>query len=70
MDVHPPNPALDAFMVLVSVLHQRGVIDETAMAMIVERLELSEHHDIADRVMALPFMNLLDPRSDGGNTGG
>lgn len=63
MDVHPPNPALDTVLILISVLHQRGVLDDVGMAMLVERLELSEFHDIADRVQALPIMNMLDPRT-------
>jgi hypothetical protein len=68
VDIHPPNPALDALLALVSVLHQRGMMDDMALAMMIERLELSDYGDIADRVAALPFMNMMDPNyPDGGN---
>lgn len=63
MDVHPPNPALDVFLILLSELHRSGAIDDEGLARIMEKLEHSEYHDIADRVAALPLMNLLtDPK--------
>ena len=62
MDVHPPNPAIDVFLIMLSELHRAGTIDDNVLAGIMEKLEMSEYHDIADRVAALPLMNLLgDP---------
>jgi hypothetical protein len=63
VDVHPPNPALDALLIIVGELHRAGTIDDNVLAGIMEKLELSEYHDIADRVAALPLQNLLfDPK--------
>lgn len=59
MDVHPPNPALDVFLILLSELHASGKIDDAGMERIIIKLELSEYHDIADRVATLPLMNEL-----------
>lgn len=59
MDVHPPNPALDMFLILLSELHRSGTLDDEGLARVMEKLEQSEYHDIADRVAALPLMNLL-----------
>lgn len=63
VDVHPPNPALDAFLILISEMHRAGTLSDESLARISEKLELSEYGDIADRVSALPLLNLLfDPR--------
>lgn len=59
MDVHPPNPALDVFLILISELHRDGTLSDEAFERVKTKLELSEYHDIADRVAALPLMNLL-----------
>jgi hypothetical protein len=63
VDVHPPNPALDVFLILLSELHRSGALDNEGLSRIIEKLELSEYGDIADRVAALPLMNLIgDPK--------
>lgn len=56
---HPPNPALDVFLILIGELHQDGTLSDEALAGICEKLELSEYGDIADRIAALPLQNLL-----------
>lgn len=62
VDVHPPNPALDVFLILIGELHRSGELSDDTLAGICEKLELSEYHDIADRVAALPLQNILfDP---------
>lgn len=70
VDIHPPNPALDAVLILIAELHHRKVIDDVVLASIAERLELSDFGDVAERVEMLPFMNLIAPpieRPNGGN---
>ena len=32
MDVHPPNPALDVFLILLSELHRSGTLDDEGLA--------------------------------------
>ena len=53
------------FLILLSELHRSGTLDDEGLARVMEKLEQAEYHDIADRVAALPLMNLLNDPSGG-----
>lgn len=68
---HPPNPALDVFLILISEMEASGALDEQAIARIVTKLEFAEYGEIADRVRMLRFNNALFAEFlDGGNKPG
>lgn len=57
---YPPNPALDTLIILMAELYGAGYFDGQNLSNIIEKLEISEHGDIADRVRMLPLMVALD----------
>ena len=54
-DTYPPNAGLDASLVILTELYSIGLLDKHNLESIAHRLDLSDHHDAADRVRMLPL---------------
>lgn len=62
----PPNPGLDALMIVVAELYGAGLFDGHNLSNIIEKLELSEHAELADRVRMLPLTVAMEMEFRGG----
>ena len=56
----PPDPPIDALMVLIAELLREGLIDHANLASMSRRMRNADMPDIAERVESLPLSNMLD----------